>query len=67
MYKIEMRHGEFTWIIKKKEKHFVDLHRELRTYKTFMRLPLPSRRSEFSMLSREDSLNLSHDPPGPED
>lgn len=47
MYKIEMHHGEFTWLIKKKEKHFVDLHRELRTYKTFMRLPLPTRRSEF--------------------
>ncbi|XP_075905242.1 phospholipase D1 [Nelusetta ayraudi] len=43
MYKIEMHHGEFTWLIKKKEKHFVDLHRELRTYKTFMRLPLPTR------------------------
>lgn len=44
VYKIELRHGEFTWLVKKKEKHFLDLHRELRTYKTFMRLPLPSRR-----------------------
>ncbi|XP_061569615.1 phospholipase D1 [Cololabis saira] len=43
MYKIELRHGEFTWLVKKKEKHFMELHRELRTYKTFMRLPLPSR------------------------
>lgn len=44
VYKIEMKHGEFTWLVKRKEKHFMDLHRELRTYKTFMRLPLPSRR-----------------------
>uniref|UniRef100_A0A1A8HGH8 Phospholipase n=1 Tax=Nothobranchius korthausae TaxID=1143690 RepID=A0A1A8HGH8_9TELE len=43
VYKIELKHGEFTWEVKKKEKHFVDLHRELRTYKTFMRIPLPSR------------------------
>uniref|UniRef100_A0A8C5GYV6 Phospholipase n=1 Tax=Gouania willdenowi TaxID=441366 RepID=A0A8C5GYV6_GOUWI len=41
---IELRHGEFSWLVKKKEKNFIDLHRELRTYKTFMRLPLPSRR-----------------------
>uniref|UniRef100_A0AAQ4QTP4 Phospholipase n=1 Tax=Gasterosteus aculeatus aculeatus TaxID=481459 RepID=A0AAQ4QTP4_GASAC len=37
-------HGEFTWVVKRKEKHFMELHRELRTYKTFMRIPLPSRR-----------------------
>uniref|UniRef100_A0A8D3DZG9 Phospholipase n=1 Tax=Scophthalmus maximus TaxID=52904 RepID=A0A8D3DZG9_SCOMX len=37
-------HGEFTWMVKRKEKHFMELHRELRTYKTFMRIPLPSRR-----------------------
>uniref|UniRef100_A0AAQ5Z5A0 Phospholipase n=1 Tax=Amphiprion ocellaris TaxID=80972 RepID=A0AAQ5Z5A0_AMPOC len=43
VYKIEMKHGEFTWLVKRKEKHFMELHRELRTYKTFMRLPLPSR------------------------
>uniref|UniRef100_A0A4W6G1S2 Phospholipase n=1 Tax=Lates calcarifer TaxID=8187 RepID=A0A4W6G1S2_LATCA len=40
---IELKHGEFTWLVKRKEKHFMELHRELRTYKTFMRLPLPSR------------------------
>ncbi|KAM4533938.1 phospholipase D1 isoform 1-T2 [Odontesthes bonariensis] len=43
MYKIELKHGEFTWLVKKKEKHFMELHREMRTYKTFMRLPLPTR------------------------
>uniref|UniRef100_A0A8C4EQE2 Phospholipase n=1 Tax=Dicentrarchus labrax TaxID=13489 RepID=A0A8C4EQE2_DICLA len=37
-----LKHGEFTWLVKRKEKHFMDLHRELRTYKTFMRLPLPT-------------------------
>uniref|UniRef100_A0A3Q4GQ01 Phospholipase n=1 Tax=Neolamprologus brichardi TaxID=32507 RepID=A0A3Q4GQ01_NEOBR len=43
VYKIEMKHGEFTWLVKRKEKHFIDLHRELRTYKTFMKIPLPRR------------------------
>ncbi|TKS87343.1 Phospholipase D1 [Collichthys lucidus] len=43
VFKIELKHGEFTWLVKRKEKHFMELHRELRTYKTFMRLPLPTR------------------------
>ncbi|KAF6714433.1 Phospholipase D1 [Oryzias melastigma] len=43
VFRIEMKHGEFTWVIKRKEKHFLELHRELRTYKTLMRIPLPSR------------------------
>uniref|UniRef100_A0AAY4APC5 phospholipase D n=1 Tax=Denticeps clupeoides TaxID=299321 RepID=A0AAY4APC5_9TELE len=40
-----MRHGNFTWVVKRKEKHFLELHRELLRYKAFMRIPLPSRRS----------------------
>ncbi|XP_074477433.1 phospholipase D1 [Sebastes fasciatus] len=45
VFKMELKHGEFTWLVKRKEKHFMDLHRELRTYKTFMKLPLPTRRN----------------------
>uniref|UniRef100_A0A8B9K0Y9 Phospholipase n=1 Tax=Astyanax mexicanus TaxID=7994 RepID=A0A8B9K0Y9_ASTMX len=43
IFRIELRHGNFTWIVKRKEKHFMELHRELRTYKTLLRIPLPSR------------------------
>ncbi|XP_062841509.1 phospholipase D1 [Trichomycterus rosablanca] len=43
VFRIELRHGQFTWIVKRKEKHFMELHRELRTYKTFLKIPLPSR------------------------
>uniref|UniRef100_A0AAR2KJP8 Phospholipase n=1 Tax=Pygocentrus nattereri TaxID=42514 RepID=A0AAR2KJP8_PYGNA len=43
VFRIELRHGNFTWIVKRKEKHFMELHRELRTYKTLLRIPLPSR------------------------
>uniref|UniRef100_A0A3Q2YPW7 PX domain-containing protein n=1 Tax=Hippocampus comes TaxID=109280 RepID=A0A3Q2YPW7_HIPCM len=39
-----MKHGEFTWLVKKKEKHFQDLHRDLKTYKAVLNLPLPTRR-----------------------
>uniref|UniRef100_A0A8C8JEL1 Phospholipase n=1 Tax=Oncorhynchus tshawytscha TaxID=74940 RepID=A0A8C8JEL1_ONCTS len=44
LFKIELRHGEFSWVVKRKEKHFMDLHGELVRYKMFMRVPLPSRR-----------------------
>uniref|UniRef100_A0A3B4CRX2 Phospholipase n=1 Tax=Pygocentrus nattereri TaxID=42514 RepID=A0A3B4CRX2_PYGNA len=53
VFRIEMRHGNFTWVVKRKEKHFVELHRELLRYKTFMRIPLPSRRSDTSTHSDE--------------
>ncbi|XP_063075082.1 phospholipase D1a [Engraulis encrasicolus] len=43
VFKIELRHGSFTWEVKRKEKHFLELHRELLRYKTLMRIPLPSR------------------------
>uniref|UniRef100_A0A3B4FC40 Phospholipase n=1 Tax=Pundamilia nyererei TaxID=303518 RepID=A0A3B4FC40_9CICH len=63
-YMIELKHGEFTWVVKRKEKHFMELHRELRTYKTFMRIPLPSRRLArnlymfvFPQRQLEDYLN----------
>uniref|UniRef100_A0AAY4EYD5 Phospholipase n=1 Tax=Denticeps clupeoides TaxID=299321 RepID=A0AAY4EYD5_9TELE len=56
-----MKHGNFTWVVRRKEKHFMELHRELRTYKTFLRIPLPSRRSErfyfFLQRQLEDYLN----------
>uniref|UniRef100_A0A8C1UBN4 Phospholipase n=1 Tax=Cyprinus carpio TaxID=7962 RepID=A0A8C1UBN4_CYPCA len=43
LFKIELKHGNFTWIVKRKEKHFMELHRELLRYKTLMRIPLPTR------------------------
>ncbi|XP_041966255.1 phospholipase D1a isoform X2 [Alosa sapidissima] len=43
VFKIELRHGTFTWEVKRKQKHFMELHRELLRYKTLMRIPLPSR------------------------
>ncbi|XP_026062471.1 phospholipase D1a [Carassius auratus] len=55
MFKIELKHGNFTWIVKRKEKHFMELHRELLRYKTLMRIPLPTR----SHTERRKSINRS--------
>uniref|UniRef100_A0A8D2LJL7 Phospholipase n=1 Tax=Varanus komodoensis TaxID=61221 RepID=A0A8D2LJL7_VARKO len=44
VYTIELTHGEFTWQVKRKFKHFQELHRELLRYKAFIRIPIPTRR-----------------------
>ncbi|XP_032407821.1 phospholipase D1-like [Xiphophorus hellerii] len=72
MYKIELKHGEFTWEVKKKEKHFVELHRDLRAYKALRRLHLPARgnsirrratmkleKAQIPVLPREEVKNQS--------
>uniref|UniRef100_UPI00398E7DEE phospholipase D1-like isoform X2 n=1 Tax=Pristiophorus japonicus TaxID=55135 RepID=UPI00398E7DEE len=43
IYTIELKHGEFTWKVKRKFKHFQELHRELLRYKALLRLPIPTR------------------------
>ncbi|XP_062438235.1 phospholipase D1 isoform X2 [Rhea pennata] len=43
VYTIELTHGEFTWQVKRKFKHFQEFHRELLRYKAFMRIPIPTR------------------------
>ncbi|XP_074859720.1 phospholipase D1 isoform X2 [Carettochelys insculpta] len=43
VYTIEFTHGEFTWQVKRKFKHFQDFHRELLRYKAFIRIPIPTR------------------------
>lgn len=44
IYTIELTHGEFNWRVKRKFKHFQELHRELLRYKALLRLPIPTRR-----------------------
>ncbi|XP_072897805.1 phospholipase D1-like isoform X1 [Hemitrygon akajei] len=43
IYTIELSHGEFCWKVKRKFKHFQELHRELLRYKALLRLPIPTR------------------------
>ncbi|XP_044107729.1 phospholipase D1 isoform X3 [Neovison vison] len=47
LYTIELTHGEFTWQVKRKFKHFQEFHRELLKYKAFIRIPIPTRRHTF--------------------
>lgn len=47
LYTIELTHGEFTWQVKRKFKHFQEFHRELLKYKAFIRIPIPTKRHTF--------------------
>uniref|UniRef100_A0A4W4EST7 Phospholipase n=1 Tax=Electrophorus electricus TaxID=8005 RepID=A0A4W4EST7_ELEEL len=59
VFRIELRHGNFIWVVKRKEKQFLELHRELLRYKTLMRIPLPSRRLDISTtLTPEPPTNI---------
>ncbi|KAI4903033.1 hypothetical protein NFI96_033387 [Prochilodus magdalenae] len=43
LYTIELSHGNFTWKIKRRFKHFQTLHQELLKFKALLKIPLPSR------------------------
>uniref|UniRef100_A0A8C0J8U5 phospholipase D n=1 Tax=Chelonoidis abingdonii TaxID=106734 RepID=A0A8C0J8U5_CHEAB len=45
LYSLRLTHGDFTWTMKKKFKHFQELHRDLMRHKIFMSF-LPLSRSE---------------------
>uniref|UniRef100_H2Z4U4 Phospholipase n=1 Tax=Ciona savignyi TaxID=51511 RepID=H2Z4U4_CIOSA len=43
-YTIELSHGQFSWTIYRRYKHFIELHEKLWTYRATLKLPLPSKR-----------------------
>nr|XP_033780162.1 phospholipase D2 isoform X2 [Geotrypetes seraphini] len=56
LYSVRMTHGDFTWTVKKKFKHFQELHRDLLRHKIFMSfLPL-------NPLSRFSAIRIQAEP-----
>ncbi|XP_068085998.1 phospholipase D1 isoform X2 [Anabrus simplex] len=43
LYTIQLTHGDFTWTIKKRYKHFQHLHNQLKLYRTKLIIPFPTR------------------------
>ncbi|KAM7345990.1 phospholipase D isoform 3-T4 [Cochliomyia hominivorax] len=43
LYTIELTHGPFTWIIKRRYKHFSTLHQQLSLFRTSLNIPFPMR------------------------
>uniref|UniRef100_F6WA81 Phospholipase n=1 Tax=Ciona intestinalis TaxID=7719 RepID=F6WA81_CIOIN len=44
LYTIELAHGQFTWTIYRRYKHFIELHEKLWTYRASLKIPLPSKK-----------------------
>ncbi|CAN8023023.1 unnamed protein product [Ixodes persulcatus] len=56
LYVIELRHGDFQWIIRRRYKHFQQLHQHLQIYRAAMAIPLPTKRHRERRRSyREDN------------
>ncbi|CAH2091665.1 unnamed protein product [Euphydryas editha] len=52
LYTINLQHGDFTWTIKKRYKHILNLHQQLTLYRASLKIPFPtkthkSRRASF--------------------
>uniref|UniRef100_W5M509 Phospholipase n=1 Tax=Lepisosteus oculatus TaxID=7918 RepID=W5M509_LEPOC len=45
LYTVELSHGEFTWKVKRRFKHFQALHQELLKFKALLKIPIPTRTS----------------------
>ncbi|XP_054268857.1 phospholipase D1-like [Macrosteles quadrilineatus] len=43
LYTIELRHGDFTWTLKKRYKHFHQLHQQLRLFRASLNIPFPTK------------------------
>ncbi|XP_065367107.1 phospholipase D2 isoform X2 [Calliphora vicina] len=43
LYTIELTHGPFSWIIKRRYKHFSTLHQQLSIFRTSLNIPFPMR------------------------
>ncbi|CAN7993262.1 unnamed protein product, partial [Ixodes hexagonus] len=56
LYVIELRHGDFQWTIRRRYKHFQQLHQHLQMYRAAMAIPLPTKRHRERRRSyREDN------------
>ncbi|XP_065333308.1 phospholipase D1 [Cloeon dipterum] len=56
VYTIELQHGEFSWVIKKRYKHFYHLHQQLRIFRAGLQIPFPTRKHRKKRESFNEDL-----------
>uniref|UniRef100_A0A4W4E020 phospholipase D n=1 Tax=Electrophorus electricus TaxID=8005 RepID=A0A4W4E020_ELEEL len=62
LYTVELNHGNFTWKIKRRFKHFQALHQELLKFKALLKIPLPHRiLKAFKMLMNTIYISFVQD------
>ncbi|XP_077999833.1 phospholipase D1-like [Glandiceps talaboti] len=63
LYIVELKHGPFSWTIKKRYHHFRQLHEQLLLYKAAMKLPVPSKRLKERRRSFKENSRSSRQLP----
>uniref|UniRef100_A0A146LLZ0 Phospholipase n=2 Tax=Lygus hesperus TaxID=30085 RepID=A0A146LLZ0_LYGHE len=59
LYTIELKHGDFQWTIRKRYKHFLNLHQQLRLFRTSLNIPLPSKLHREQRASFRNAVSQS--------
>uniref|UniRef100_A0A1B6IY41 phospholipase D n=1 Tax=Homalodisca liturata TaxID=320908 RepID=A0A1B6IY41_9HEMI len=64
LYTIQLRHGDFTWTLKKRYKHIQYLHQQLRLFRASLNIPFPTkthreRRESFKHVANREKDNSS--------
>ncbi|XP_015910970.2 phospholipase D1 isoform X1 [Parasteatoda tepidariorum] len=44
LYVLQLQHGPYQWIVKKRYKHFQHLHQQLRLFRTTLSIPIPTKK-----------------------
>ncbi|BES97997.1 Phospholipase D Active site motif [Nesidiocoris tenuis] len=57
LYTIELKHADFRWTIKKRYKHFLNLHQQLRLFKAGLNIPFPSKLHREQRASFRNQVN----------
>jgi hypothetical protein len=55
-YTIELKHGDFSWTIKKRYKHIQHLHQQLKLFRASLNIPFPTRAHR----ERRSSFRMAH-------
>ncbi|KAI4462630.1 phospholipase d [Holotrichia oblita] len=59
LYTISLRHGDFTWEIKKRYKHIQDLHHQLVMFRTSLNIPFPTKEHKRKRESFRNNAPIS--------
>ncbi|KAK9753640.1 PX domain [Popillia japonica] len=59
LYTISLRHGDFTWEVKKRYKHIQDLHHQLVMFRTSLNIPFPTKEHKRKRESFRNNAPIS--------
>lgn len=49
-YVLQLQHGPYQWVVKRRYKHFLHLHQQLRIFKASLAIPLPTKKQVYVLV-----------------